>query len=505
MKLENTLTNDLSIEEIVELAAVDSEFFTATFFPRTARQGTPPFHSRIWKRLDSNNRMVSILVFRGGAKTSLLRIYTAKRIAYALSRTILYIGKSESHAIRSVNWLKNQVETNVPFSHTYGLKPGSKWQDTESEIEHNVAECNIWMMATGITGSVRGINRDDFRPDLIVLDDVIDDENAGTQEQREKVKTRIYGAVKESLAPRSESPDAKMVMLQTPIHRDDASVQTLSDPEWASERFGIFTPETENLPPSQQVSSWEERYPTEEVRKDKAAAIARNQASVWYREKECRLVNPETTAFRPKWLKYYEKPQIPAFGARVLVVDPVPPPSPKEIEEGLVNKDFECIHVVQRTLNDYYSVDYEINRGHDPSWTIATLFTLAEKYNVRKILVESVAYQRTLAWLIRRAMEQRRRFWQVHEFTDQRNKYSKIVDSLNGIAAEGHLYVKKDMTDLISQFEDYPSISHDDVLETLALGVAELSGLEYDEQMFGDAALDDDQEEIDFSLALGAP
>jgi len=126
--------------------------------------------------------------------------------------------------------------------------------------------------------------------------------------------------------------------------------------------------------------------------------------------------------------------------------------------------------------------------------------------------VESVAYQRTLAWLMRRAMEQRKRFWQVVEFTDPRSKFSKIVDSLNGIASEGHLYVLPEMTELINQFNDYPRVSHDDCLETLALGVMDLSGPGYYAMDFAQA---DDEEELklmygedrafDVSLALGAP
>ena len=181
---------------------------------------------------------------------------------------------------------------------------------------------------------------------------------------------------------------------------------------------------------------------------------------------------------------------------------------PREIEAGLEKKDYECLHVVQRTKGNFYSVEYRTNRGHNPSWTIANLFELAEKYNVRKIMVESVSYQRTLAWLFRQAMEQRGRYWQVMEFTDQRSKFDKIVDSLNGPASEGHVYVKPDMTDLMTQFQDYPRVSHDDILETLALGVAELSGIGYTEEQFKDEMIMDEESgmgEIDYAEFCGAP
>jgi len=424
----------------------------------------------------------------------------------------LYIGKSEGHAIRSVRWIKNQVQTNRRFADTFRLTPGTKWQDTEAEISHGVDENRVWIMAAGITGSIRGVLQEDFRPDLIILDDVIDDENAGTLEQREKIKDRINGAVKESLAPASESPDAKIVMLQTPIHLEDASCAALIDDEWASAVYGCFTPETAGLPIDMQQSSWPSRWPDDVLRKEKRHAIARNKSSIWYREKECKLISPETTAFHNKWLRFYDSSQLPSVGQRVLVIDPVPPPSPRELEAGLEKKDFECHHVVQRSGNDYYSVDYEQKKGHDPSWSIATMFGLAEKWNVQKIMVESVAYQRTLAWLIRQAMDERHRYWQVVEFTDPRSKFSKIVDSLNGIASSGHLHLKAEQSDLIMQFNDYPRVSHDDALETLALGCMDLYGHGYSEMDLGKLTVDDDDSKLMYEgdisgvlSSMGAP
>ena len=470
--LEDQANSPLSLSEVVELAAVDSEFMCHTFFPNTARQTSPPFHKKIWQMAESNHRMVNIQVFRDGAKTSILRMYMGKRIAYGLARTILVIGKSEGHAIRTINWIKTQVTHNRLFAETFKLSKGAKWQDTEAQIKNNADGSTIWILGMGITGSIRGINRDDFRPDLILIDDVLDDENCATDEQREKLSNLIYGAVKRSLAPASESPDAKMVMTQTPLHKKDASTLALNDAEWVSAVFGCWTDDTKDLPVNDQLSAWDERYPSATLRKEKKAALERNKASVWYREMECKLVAPETSAFKTPWLKHYDI--LPVRGARVMVVDPVPPPSQREIDMGLVKKDYEAITVVQRTANDYYLCAYETRRGHDPSWSIATMFTMAQKWRPRKIMIESVAYQRTLAWLMKRAMEDQSIWYVIDEFTDMRDKYTKIVDSLNGLASAGHLWVLGEHSEFIEQFNDYPNVDHDDVLETVAIGVAEL-------------------------------
>ena len=306
----------VSHEEAVQLAATDGVFFSHYFFPRTVRQTSPQFHYDMWKPLLSNapeHRHISFQIFRGGAKTSILRLLSAHRVGYGMARTMMYIGKSQDHALRSTGWLQRQIERNQLYANTFGLNRGSKWQSVEFEIKHDVEGLAIWGLAAGIEGAVRGVNIDDYRPNFILLDDVISDENAATDEQREKIWDLILGAVKESLTPRSEDPYAKLVMLNTPLNREDASMKTKDDPEWHFMRYGCFTPETENLPLEQQESIWPQRWPSEELRLAKLAAIKRNKLSTWLREKECKLTDPENTAFKQDWIRYwYGKQAIPA-------------------------------------------------------------------------------------------------------------------------------------------------------------------------------------------------
>ena len=165
---------DIELNELIKLSAVDSRLFSQAFFPKTVRQQPPFFHKEIWDLIDSPARYVNIEIFRGGAKTTLLRILTAKRTAYRISRTILYVGKSQSHASRSLLWLQKQIEQNTKFAQTFGLVKGTKWNSEEMEVVSTVDGTSTWIVAFGITGSTRGLNFDDYRPDLIIVDDVVD-------------------------------------------------------------------------------------------------------------------------------------------------------------------------------------------------------------------------------------------------------------------------------------------------------------------------------------------
>ncbi len=496
----------VSLSEIVELGALDSQFFCKTFFPRTVRQDPASFHEEVWELIEGEWRLVNLQIHRDGAKTSILRMYTAKRIAYGLAHTILYVGKSEGHAVRSTKWLRKQVQHNRLFADTFGLRPGDKWQDIESEIWHGTDEYPVWIMATGITGSVRGINQDDFRPDLIIVDDVIDEENSATPDGRRKISDLIYGALVGSLAPSSEAPDAKLVMLQTPLNKEDASTLALKDKGWKSKRFGCWTPATEGLDLRLQKSAWPARWPSAEMRQKKEEFIGRNKLSLFLREYECKLTSPETAAFGANWLEYYKL--TPEHLVKSMAIDPVPPPSDIQIAKGLRGKDYEAFAVVGAHSGDVYLLDYSLNRGHEPDWTIMEFFRLCLKWRPRIVTVETTAYQRTLKWLLEQAMRSRRQYWVVQDFTDGRSKFDRIVDSLSGVASQGRFFVREDQTEFISQFETYPDIPNEDLLEAVAVATAKLLGLPLGDGDEDDAYAELMAEEKDIpalDYSMGAP
>lgn len=495
----------VNIGELVELCAVDSVLFGETFFPKTMRMNSPPYAREVWNALDSTSRLVSLQIFRGGAKTSICRVFGAKRIAYGNARTILWIGKSQDKAVHSVKWLRKQVEFNRFFADTFQLRPGSKWQDVECEIYHGIDEVPITILAYGATGPVRGINIDDMRPDLILLDDIIDEEIAASPIQRELIEGLVYGAFKESLAPITEAPDAKMVLLQTPMNRDDISMKSLTDMEWRSVRVPCWTKETENLELNDRESAWEIRFPSTVLRNEKLAAIARNQVSIFTREKECKIISRESSTFLPEWLSFYELDPDDKFYT-IMVIDPVPPPSEAELKKGLKDKDYEVLSILTRVGPKFFVREYSMKHGHDPGWTISEFFRLARKYRPQRIYVESVAYQRTLAWLLREAMKTQRQYHVIEEITDKRSKYQRIVDGLSGTASNGMLFVKKNMNEFISQFSEYPNVAHDDVLETIAVGCEKLSGNSSDdaEESWNDIMRDEEDMPL-LTYSRGAP
>lgn len=465
---------ELSADEAVALGAKSPDDFYRMFFARTVRQPSADFHLELDAALESpENRLILAEMFRDSGKTSRLRMWLARRIAYGMSKTIFFLGASEGHASRSVKWIRKQIEFNTPFIATFGLKLGDKRTETELEVYSTITDYRCWVLGSGYTGNVRGINFDDYRPDCIVVDDVVTDENAATPEQREKVIELVDGAIKNSLAPEVDDPNAKMVVTQTPMARGDLTEEMKKDPTVRVISVPIWTEDTLDLPVDKQISRWPERWPTDKMRVEKKTAALKNRLSTFIREKEVRLVSPEKRSFRPEWLQKVDI--VPAHSRNILSIDPVPPASEREVAQGLRGKDYEAIVVCSTYGEDYFIRDYEANRGHDPSWTVAKTFELALKYNIEKIVVEGIAYQRTLKWILEEEMRRRQK-WYLVEIPkgDKRSKYNKIVSTLNGVASNGHLYCMTWMTDLIQQWEEYPDVANDDILDAVAQGLARL-------------------------------
>ncbi len=451
------------MDELVGLCALEPELFCGTFFPAAFRQRAPLFHHDIMRLLeDEEHRYAAIEVFRGGAKTTLLRAYAAKRIAYGISRTILFVSESQAHSIKSLQWLRKAIEFNKPFFSTFGLEKGAKWTDELIEIRHRSYDIPITVVATGITGQVRGLNIDDYRPDLIIVDDPCNEENTATPEQREKTSALFFGALKNSLAPRSETPAAKMVLLQTSLHSLDLINACHGDDEWASRKYGIFTEDGR--------SRWEERFPTPEVLQSKAAYIKRNQLSIWLKEMECTAAGGELSDFREGWLKYWDV--LPEGMPTFLAIDPVPPPTSKAEHSPTANSnDFECLAVVGVWAGNFYLLEYSMNRGHTPEWTVNEFFRLLDKWRPMKAYSEPVAYQSTLRWILQNAMKARGRFIQIDDRSDKRKKRHRILQALSGIASEGRFYIHRSMVDFTTQFASYPQAAHDDLLDCVSMAI----------------------------------
>ena len=476
------------IEKIIEMAAKDTVFFGRHFFPRAIRMSSPEFHYTICREIeDPRNEKVAAKVARGFAKTTLARVILAKRISFAISRTILVVSETAEHSLESVKWLKHAIERADNWAQTFKLSRGDKfvnadtgekytWRDDKISIVCNAVldesgkPLIITVVGTGITGQSRGLNIEDFRPDFILLDDVLDEDNVKTGEQRRKISDRIYGAIANTLAPRSEAPTATMLFLQTPLHREDAIELAKKDPEWTYLEYGCFDENGD--------SRWPERWSKAELLLKKQGFIARGMLGTWLREMEVRITDDELAYFRSHWIKdnYWKTTgDIPPLHAMSIYfgVDPTPPPKDSEQQSGeaLKGLDDAVICVIGCYRGHVYVLDWYKTKSPIPSEFSTQLFLMNAQYKPKKVNFETILFARTTKYYLEEQMRLQRTYFRIEPIEDRRKKSDRIRQEITELAYNSQLHVHPSHSDFIDQFISYPDVSHDDFLDALSIAL----------------------------------
>lgn len=466
------MNSESELNDIIMLGAVDGIYYSHQWFPKTVRQSSPEFHKIVWQTLDDpENPFVALEMFRGSAKTTIMRLYISKRIAYGLSRTILLVGPEQKHPKRSLRWLKKQVEVNTAWASTFGLKKGSKWSEEEIEIINETSDCAIHVTALGMTGSTRGLNLDDYRPDFIGVDDPCDEENTGTDDQIEKTDALFFGGLQQGLAPRSEAPHAKMVLLQTSLAKKDLINKCHSDPTWKTVKLSVFDKHGQSV--------WEERFPTKELIKSKQAFISRNQIHYWLREMECKIVSAETAAFNTKLLKFYK--YLPESMQVFVGVDPAR-------ETKLRTRAHKAAIVAVGVASGIaYLLEYWAEKNQNPEAIWQAYSTICLNWRPLMTGVESVAYQQTLAWYFQQRRVQTNMFiGAIKEVYDKRKKPDRIRQAFTGRLSQGTFQVKQTQTEFIEALTEYTDDVDIDVLDAGAIAL-DLASPFMHRSLFGDS------------------
>lgn len=456
--VENVL--QISRGELIKLSAVDDVFYCRTFFPKTFRQKSPAWHREYWRGFnDTEHDMFGAEIFRGGAKTTLTRAGISKRIAYAISRNILSVAISETMATHTLRWLKKQIEQNHFWTDTFQLRKGSKWTDEWIEIINVTQDVSINVIAKGMTSGLRGLNPDDWRPDFIQCDDISNEETVGTEEQLKKQEDLFFGAIVGCLAPKSEAPLRKLVLNQTGLHQRDLINQAHKDPRFVTMSFPKLVEKADGTV----ESAWPERFPTEEVVKEKADYTAKGQLHIWLREYGCKIISRETAPLDAQHLRYWKA--LPTDLDFYTGLDPAisKRKSAHRTAGGVIG--------VSRSTGDTYIIGYKAQQGKTPDEMWTWLLNTYRQFRPRKVGVETIAFQKFLSWYFEKKMLEDKTFFAITEVEDRRSKPDRIIQAFAGLAAQGKLWVHENHTEFVEGYTTWTEEIDWDLGDALAQAI----------------------------------
>lgn len=446
--------------ELLKVCAVDTNFYCHYFFPKAFRQSSPAFHLDFWDKFeDPEYDYFAAEMFRGSAKTTLTRAGISKRIAYGISRNILSVAISEGMAVHTVAWIRRQMETNSRWTDTFMLQKGKKWSDDWLEIINVPLGITINLVAKGMTSGLRGLNLDDWRPDFIVCDDICNEENTATEEQRNKTKDLFFGALAPSLAPKSEAPLRKFVLLQTGLNKDDVINLAHKDPTFRTVKYPKLIEDENGVP----ASAWPERFPVAEVLKEKEDYARRNQIHVWLREFGCKIISRETAPLRGEWLREYQV--LPNGLEYYLGLDPAISKKTK------AHRAAGALIGLQKKTGDIYLVNYFAQQGKSPEELWLWFLNSYRTFRPRKQGVETVAFQAMLAWYFRQKMTETQTWIPIEEVNDRRSKTDRIIQALSGLSSQGRFWISPNHTQFKEGWETWTEENDWDLGDAVAQAI----------------------------------
>lgn len=229
------------------LAAMDLAYFGRAYLPHYFSRPSPQFHAELdtlWRDgvlkgivpIGDNAKLVdaqdgcrrATAAPRGHAKSTNLTFKGSLHAAlYRYKRYIIILSDTSDQANGFLSAIKDELEDNGAIREDFGDLTGGVWR--ENVI---ITSQGVRIDAIGAGQKIRGRKHKNWRPDLMVLDDIENDENVRTVEQRKKLENWFYKAV-------SKAGDTytDIVYIGTLLHYDSLLAKVLKNPAYRSVKY----------------------------------------------------------------------------------------------------------------------------------------------------------------------------------------------------------------------------------------------------------------------------
>lgn len=236
--LVETLDVDADRAEIIEKLRVDGEFFIEFFLPEQLDLPVPAFHKEVWGyATDLEKSRILLAIPRDHAKTTLSKLAVIWYWLFTNHRFAVYLSNTNTIAKGACKDIMGFLKT-PNFQAVFGKITINKENETESIWDFNLTMPNgrvkrCILRAVGQGQQMRGINIDNQRPDIAVVDDVEDNENTESELQQKKLDKWIFGPFLKALARKH-----KILWLGNMLQKTSLLARLSRNPKWNPVVYG---------------------------------------------------------------------------------------------------------------------------------------------------------------------------------------------------------------------------------------------------------------------------
>jgi len=429
---------------------INTEKVTESQINRLKKFIKPEYHG-ILKPIGKLEGIVDVEPREHAKSTRMSLAYPLWRVLTGKSRFILLLSASQEMANLFLENIKVELEENERILEDFGDLKGDKWKSDFITLKNGTA-----IVSKGAGASMRGIRFRQYRPDLVIADDIMKDDLANSAAQRDKLY-RWFKRVVMALGK-----DAFIVVVNTIFHNDDLPSRLLREIEsgelknWLGLRFSAITPEGKPL--------WPAKWSLEDLEKKKRALGSIHFATEYLNEP----LSDEDRLFKEEWITYYRDTELPPLeDLQVSVgVDPA---------TGKQHGDFSAIVVVGKDKKGVIYVLYTYIRKVSPTTLMEELFRVYKQFSPRVIVFEEVAFQEVFKKWILEEGSKRGLHLPVKGVKPKGSKEVRAT-ALAPLMENGLLKFKENQKELIEQLLTFPKGTHDDAVDALVYAVQGLEG-----------------------------
>lgn len=208
------------------LGELDIEFFALCYFPKYFDREFGDFHKELFLELKYMLAHSGLIEAFGlprehGKSTINSFLFPLYSTLYRKSQFTLIISATEQIALPFLDMIKDELENNPLLIEDFQIRKGNRWNNNEIWIRgaNGIDAC---IMIRGIDGSLRGIHFKQYRPQLVLLDDLLKDDTAKSETKREQVKNTFTDVV----IPIG-TKDTNILVVGTVLHEEDLMADLL--------------------------------------------------------------------------------------------------------------------------------------------------------------------------------------------------------------------------------------------------------------------------------------
>lgn len=495
-----------------QLGAFDLEYFGRAYLAHYFVRPSPKFHGeldRIWRegvmkgmnpadsakeinRADGCRRAIEAP--RGHAKSTTFTFKDSIHAAvYAYKHYEIILSDSSDQAEGFLADIKTELEENAALREDFGELVGKVWKASVILLSNGVK-----IEAIGSGKKIRGRRHKQWRPDLIVCDDLENDENVNTTEQRKKLRDWFYKAV-------SKAGDTytDIVYIGTLLHFDALLANVAKNPSYKTARYQgvisfaantdlwdawerIFTDLTNDRRQEEALAFfeanraemlegtqvlWEEKLSYYDLM---VIRISEGEAS-FNSEIQNDPIDPESCTFQEEWFDYWDDtgkippdfsdPKFLFFGSN----DP-------SLGKNKKSDTSSIFAVAKDTSTGYLYVIIADIAKRKPDKIIEDALDASRRLKrdfkrpYYKFGVETVQFQYYFAEIMRQKAAAVGEYLPIEEINSTQNKEARI-QSLQPFVKNGYIKFSRRHKALLKQMMEYPMGRNDDGPDGLEMAV----------------------------------